>query len=148
MPRARLVFVLVVAAALLGACGNDDGGATTTETTPAASAGNGGGAGDVERYCALTEEGDRVGREAFRDVQKDTNATEKDYERAERKFVEENEQLLDDLQEAAPDEIREDVALLVDSTRARAGLGGEVDEAKAQAAETRTNRFEQQNCEK
>jgi hypothetical protein len=146
VPAARLLIALIVAAGLLGACGDDNGGATTTEgaTTPATTPAAG---GDLERYCALTEEGDRVGREAFREPQKDPNATEEDFEQAERQFVEDNEDLLNDLQAAAPEPIREDVAFLVKATRAGVGQGPEVDQAAAEAAQKRTDRYERENCE-
>jgi hypothetical protein len=128
-------IVIVAAVALVGfGCGDDDG----DEGAPDATA-------SVERYCELTRELDRAGTEIFEDLEKDPNATPKDFEAAERQLVEENKESLEDLQEVAPAEIKNDVAILVEALRARAGLEAEV-RAGAEAAETRIDKFEKPNC--
>ena len=81
----------------------------------------------------------------FEDLEKDPDATPKDFQAAERQLVDENEDSLDELQEVAPAEIKNDVAILVHALRARAGLEAEVP-PDAEAAETRITKFEKQNC--
>jgi hypothetical protein len=128
-------IVIVAAVALVGfGCGDDDG----DEGAQVASA-------SVERYCELTRELDRAGGEIFEDLEKDPDATPKDFEAAERQMVEENEGSLEELQEVVPAEIQNDVAILVEALRARAGLEAEVS-PDAEAAETRIDKFEKQNC--
>jgi hypothetical protein len=128
-------IVMVAAVALVGfGCGDDDG----DEGAPDATA-------SVERYCELTRELDRAGEEFFEDLEKDPDATPKDYQAAERQLVEESEESLDELQDVAPAEIKDDVAILVQALSARAGLEAEVP-PNAEAAETRITKFEKQNC--
>ena len=127
--------VIVAAVALVGfGCGDDDG----NEGAPAATV-------SVERYCELTRELDRAGGEIFEELEKDPDASPKDFEAAERQMVEQNEGSLEELQQVVPDEIKDDVAILVEALRARAGLEGEVS-PDAGAAETRIDKFEKQNC--
>ena len=132
-----LALVLALAASILVAvgCGDDDEGADESAAGP-----------DVERFCELSAEGDRAGEEAFRDLENDPQASKADFEAAEREFVESNQALFDELVEVAPEEISGDVDTLIASVRARAGLGPEVDEAEAGAAEKRVTAFEKQNC--
>jgi hypothetical protein len=115
-------------------CGDDDGDEGAPEATAS-----------VERYCQLTRELDRAGGEIFEDLEKDPDATPKDFKAAERQLVEENEGSLEELQEVVPDEIKDDVAILVEALRARAGLEADVPPG-AEAAETRIDKFEKQNC--
>lgn len=128
-------IVIVAAVAVVGfGCGDDD----RDEGAPDATA-------SVERYCELTRELDRAGGEMFEDLEKDPDASRKDFEAAERQLVQENEQSLEELQDVASAEIKDDVAILVEALRARAGLEAEVP-PDAEAAETRVTKFEKQNC--
>ena len=128
-------IVMVAAVALVGfGCGGDGG----DEGAPDATA-------SVERYCELTRELDRAGVKMFEELEKDPDATPKDFKAAERQLVEENEHSLEKLQEVAPAEINDDVAMLVEALRARAGLEAEVP-PEADAAETRIIKFEKQSC--
>ena len=61
-------------------------------------------------------------------------------------MVEENEGSLEELDEVAPDEIKDNVAMRVQALRAQAGLEAEVS-PDAEAADTRIDKFEKQNCE-
>lgn len=127
-----VTIVIVAAVALVGfGCGDDDGDEGATAS--------------VERYCELTRELDRAGAEMFDDLEKDPDATPKDFEAAERQLVEENEESLEEIQEVAPAEIKDDVAVLVEALRARAGLDAEA-QPDAEAAETRIDKFEKPNC--
>jgi hypothetical protein len=129
-------FAVVIASALmLGTigCGDDD-----SEEAPEATA-------SVERFCELSRELDRAGEEQFEALEEDPNATREDFEAAERELVEENEDALEEIQEAAPAEINDDVAVLVEALRARAGLADEMP-SDADEAERRINGFEEENC--
>ena len=143
----RLLSLILLALALgaaLPACGDDDdddggGGGADTGTQPAVA--------DVGRYCELTKELDEAGNEAFRELEQNPNASEEDFERVEREFVESNQEKIDELVRVAPEEIREDIGVLLAGLRSRAGQGPEVDEDQEQAAERRVTRFEDENCE-
>ena len=125
---------IVAAVALVGfGCGDDDG-----DGAPAATA-------SVERYCELTRELDRAGGRTFEELEKDPEATPKDFQAAERQLVEDNEESLEELQEVAPVAIKDDVASLVHALSVRAGLEDKVPQ-DAEAAETRITKFEKQNC--
>jgi hypothetical protein len=134
MPMLRTsAAVLALASALaLAACGGD-------EDEPAARPAAATAAGDADRYCALARE------EHFAGLGED--ATPEQFERAERSFVERNAATLDELERAAPAEIRRDVRTLLAGMRQRAGLEGpEVSERAASAAEGRIKAFERRSC--
>ena len=100
---------------------------------------------DAERYCALTREMDAAGTKFFARLEKE-NATAKDFEAAERRFVERFAPQFEAIAEAAPAEIRTDIEILLAGQRQRAGLGGSVDQAEASAAERRVLRYERREC--
>jgi hypothetical protein len=133
----RRVFAagLVLLAAALTGCGDDDSG----DGEPAAQA-------DVGRYCKISKQLDRAGQKQFEELEQDPNATPKDFAAAERRLVEENEDLLAELQQVAPNEIREDVAVLIASLRARAGITEGPAPKKTAAAEKKITSFEKANC--
>ena len=139
----RLLSLILFALALgvaLPACGDDDddNGVDTGARTAVA---------DVGRYCELTKQVDEAGEETFRELEQDPDATEEDFEALEREFVETHQEELDEIVRVAPDEIREDIDVLIAATRSRAGLGPEVPESESEAAERRVNAFEEENCE-
>jgi hypothetical protein len=140
MPMLRTpAAVLALASALaLAACGGDD-------DEPAARPAAATAAGDADRYCALARDLDAAGEEHFAGLGED--ATPEQFERAERSFVERNAATLDELERAAPAEIRRDVRTLLAGMRQRAGLEGpEVSERAASAAEGRIKAFERRSC--
>lgn len=130
-----LVLALAASSFLAIGCGDDENGAGEDVAGP-----------DLERYCELSAELDRAGEEAFRDLENDPQATAEDFKAAERDLVEDNEEQLDEIVQAAPEEISQDAETLQASLRARAGLGGDVDEAEAAAAEKRVQAFDKENC--
>ena len=137
MTRFLAVHLAIVALAIpLAACGDDDDG---TDPTSVAS--------DVERYCEIVELLETAGEEEFRELEQDRNATEEDFEAAERSMFESNEELFDELTEVAPEEIRDDVQILIGGIRERAGLSGlEFSNREQNEAEQSIRSFERENC--
>ncbi len=130
---ASLLTALVVG---LGACGGDDDRPARTPiaaSTPSA-----------DRYCALTRELDAAGEQVFGELGGDAGPEE--YEATERDFVERFDGKLDELERAAPAEIRSDAQTLLAAQRGRAGLGEQVDEKAATAAEKRLRAYEKRHC--
>jgi hypothetical protein len=136
MLRISIIIAALLALLALSACGGDDDGEGQDIATT----------GDVERYCELSAELDRAGEAAFGELERDPNATPEEFRAAERELVEGQEAEIQELQDAAPAEIVEDVETLSDALRARAGLGPQVDEAEAAAAERRVQEFEKRSC--
>lgn len=138
----HLTMSAVLAATLaLAACGGDEpnsGRATAPATTAQT--------GDVERYCALVQELDTAGEKFFSGLGED--ASPKEYEAAERRFIEEFQPKLSELEQAAPPQIADDVDTLLASMRDRAGLktATDVTEQEASAAERRIKAFEKREC--
>ena len=102
------------------------------------------GAGDTGRYCELVEELDALGEQIFADVPQD--ASPEEYMRREQMLVEQGAPQLEELEEVAPEEIREDVGVLLDDLRERAATGQSPDAEAAQSAEGRIRAFEEENC--
>ena len=131
-PTRRLYWVAVVsmASVVAVACGDDDDEAS-----------------NVERYCELVQELDNSGSEAFADIEEDGSATEEDFAEAERQFVEAHQDDFDELREVAPDEIADDIDVLLAAQEERAA-GGEQEEVSDEvvAAEERVGAFEDANC--
>ncbi len=135
--RTQLLAALAACALTLAACGDDDDdGAASTTASP-----------DPARYCELSRELDEAGSEEFEALETDPDATREDFEAAERSLVETNEEALSEIQEVAPPEIQDEVATLISSLRARAGLGDEqLDRAAAADAEKAIAAYERENC--
>jgi hypothetical protein len=134
-----VLTLLLLCTFAVAACGGDDdddgGGGDTTASA------------DVDRYCELSKQLDEAGSEAFRELEQDPDATEQDFEQAEADFVRQNEAELDELAQVAPDEIQEDVDVLLAALRGRAGLEETPpDEDAAEEAERALTRFERNNC--
>jgi hypothetical protein len=134
MNRPIITAAALVATLTLAACGAE-------ENRPAAVR-----ADTTERYCALTRAMDAAGSKFFARVERKENATAKDFEAAERRFVRRFAPQLEEIEQAAPTEIRADVQILLAGQRQRAGLGGSVDETQVGAAETRVQAFENRRC--
>lgn len=136
MRKAQMIGSLALTITfLLGACGDDNGGEGDQATGQAAG-------GDVRRYCTLVQELDEAGEQIFADVAQDDPEA---LMAAERRLVEENQDTLEQLEEAAPAEIADDVATYLQGFRARA-QGEPYDEAAASAAEERILEFEEGAC--
>lgn len=129
--RRWMMVGTVVAAAALGAC-SDDG--DDDEAT-----------GDVDRYCELTAELDAAGSEFFADLEADESATDEDYAQAEADFIEAHQDDFDEILEAAPEEIRADLEVLLDAQDRRAE-GDNEPPAGADEAEERILDFEAESC--
>ena len=133
---ALIMLLALLAVLAIAACGGDDDEAAD----PTASA-------DIGRYCELTKELDDAGSEAFRELEQDSEATQKDFEEAEADFVRQHEAELDELAEVAPEEIQDDVPVLLAGLRGRAGLEEQPpDDPELKKAEKAITRFERQNC--
>ena len=124
--------VLLVALGL-SACGDDDRAGSAAGPDP-------------ERYCELVEELEEAGGKAFDAVQADKDATEEDFAAASKEFTEDSEEAFDELIEVAPEEIKEDVEILVASIRGQSGYGEDVPQEEATAAEDRIRSWEEENC--
>jgi hypothetical protein len=135
MPRPTHLLIALALAVGVAACGED-------EAPPRAAA----PAGDPERYCALARQLDADGEQFFSKLGED--ATPKQYETAERRFIERSQAKLAELERVAPEAIGADVRVLLAGMRQRAGLAGpEVSESKASAADERVQDFEAANCD-
>lgn len=91
----RSMVFITLAAIVVGGCGEESGGELAA-------------AGDVERYCRAVQELDIAFREVFDGPR---SVTEQDADELGRELLDENAELIDDLVDAAPIEIREDVQL-------------------------------------
>ena len=143
--RRAAIIIATVATLAIAACGDDDSdtsATSTTTTTPAVAA------ADPNRYCALTRELDAEGESFFADLGED--ATPEEYEAAERRFVTRFAGKLEELEQAAPQEIKSDVAVLLAGQRQRAGLPSStrVDESDGSVAERRIRAWEKRSCER
>jgi hypothetical protein len=136
MTRFIATATVLTATIALAACGSEDPAPQTTAKE----------SGDRERYCALTREMDAAGSKFFARLERKKNATAADFEAAEKRFIERFAPQFEEIERAAPAEIRDDVRILLAGQRARAGLGGGVGEAEASAAEERVLRYERRRC--
>ena len=142
--RRPAVIVAAVLTLALAACGDDDedtGAAGSTATATVAAA------GDPDRYCALTRELDAEGEQFFAGLGEDAKPEE--YEAAERRFITRFAGKLQQLDQAAPQEIKRDVGTLLAGQRERAGLptATKVEESEGAAAEARIQAWEKRNCQ-
>lgn len=126
----RWAGLLVLVAAVVGACADD---------------GDDDAAGDVNRYCELTAELDAAGSEAFAALEGDESATDEDYAQAEADFIEAHQDDFDAILDAAPNEIRDDLQVILDAQERRADGNDEPIEG-ADEAEERILDFEDANC--
>jgi hypothetical protein len=136
----RSATLLTVAIALVAVgCGDDDDEARTVSRSNAS----------AERYCELTQRLDAEGEKFFARLEKSAeNPTPADFQAAERRFIETFADSLRKIETAAPDAIEDDVRILLEGQRVRAGLAPKdaVSEAEASDAEERVRAFEKRRC--
>lgn len=132
--RARNGACLALLVLTMGAagCGDEEDG------QPAAAA------GDVERYCELTAQLDRAGEEAFKGLSEES--AESDLRAAIRRLLDDNRDAIDEIQQVAPPEIREDVATFVEGQEQAAEVGEKAFTQEVQDAEKRITAFEKREC--
>lgn len=135
----RTTHLALFAATVLAGCG-DQTQDTVATPRPAASE-----VASADRYCAVTRELDSAGERHFSSLGQD--ATAREYEAAERSFVESQAAKIAELQAAAPPEVAGDVRILLAAQRERAGMDSEaVGQKAATAAETRLRAYEKERC--
>lgn len=123
MRRLASVAALVVVAAAGFACGGDDDELTA----------------DERRYCELTAEVEAKGEEAFADLGED--ASEDETAAAQKAFIDDVEDELDEMVKVAPEEIAEDVKAYNAFVKAQM-RGEETEEASDEAI----LEWEEENC--
>ena len=138
--RSAAIITATFIALGLAACGDDDDKRATTTTATVVAA-----AGDAGRYCTIARQLDTEGEKFFAGLGED--ASPKQYEAAERRFVERYADTLSELERVAPAEIRSDVAVLLAGQRERAGLTTTTTpEAQSSASEKRVQAYEKRSC--
>ena len=127
--RAIATGVLVLAAVGLGACGDDDDNESAS--------------GNLERYCELA----RTLAEPPEDIDFDT-ATPEELTSAIKQHFSENSANIDELEDVAPDEIADDIAVYARVARHIAETGdiSEFDTAENAPAIRRQENFDQDKC--
>lgn len=102
--------------------------------------------GDPDRYCRLVNQLETRGQKAFAGLGRD--AAPADYRRAERRFVQANSELLDSLEPAVPEQLRDDIRTFVTAMRQRGGLeqAGTVTQRDASQAERALLEYERGAC--
>ncbi|HWI07407.1 MAG TPA: hypothetical protein VNT54_07805 [Solirubrobacteraceae bacterium] len=142
MLRTSLTALAVALAALLSlaGCGDDDDDDKAARQAATAAV------ADPARYCTLTRELDADGERFFAALGRD--ATPKQFEAAERRFIKASQPKLDELRRVAPRQIAGDVQKLLAGMQQRAGLepAAPVSEAQATAAEERIRAYEKRTC--
>ncbi len=150
--RMRTIRLLPSFAVLLlaTACANDSSTSSSTDK-PAQSATTSSAPApapapyDPQPYCEITQQLEKAGERAFSGL--DRNATSMDYEAAERAFVLDNADLLDELVAMAPPELTDEITTFLTAMRQRAGLEGSGVTARAATeAEEKLLEFEKQHC--
>jgi hypothetical protein len=139
--RKILIPLFLTALLFSVACGDDDGGGDT-----AAGDSSGGDSGGADDFCGILLELDQA-QDPTDDL--DENATEQDVEEALRTAFEDLGVQIDDLRDAAPDEIKDDVNTVADAVESFVD-GGSLEELSSDeevtAASTRLDEFEAANC--
>ena len=140
--RRPVIIAATVVTLALAACGDDEGANTAAPSTTGTVA----AAADPNRYCALTRQLDAEGEQFFAGLGEDARPEE--YEAAERRFVARFAGRFEELERAAPQEIKRDVGTLLAAQRQRAGLptAAKVGESQGEAAEQRIRAWETRNC--
>jgi hypothetical protein len=134
--QARAAAMLLCAAVAVGlvACGDDDDSSTAA-------------APDLDRYCELVVELDAASSAVFGELEQDQELSEADIAEAQQQVLDENADLIEELERVAPDEIRDDVELSIESTRARAEEDvTDIPEDDVVDANLRLQKFRRQEC--
>lgn len=120
----RTATTLALTAALLasGACGDDDDG----------------GSASVGRYCDLAGRLDDITDDI------ETGDTAEELSAAVERVLDDNRELLDDLEDAAPDDIKAEVEEAIDAMEKAAG--GDLEAVEAVDSD-KLDKFEQENCD-
>lgn len=100
---------------------------------------------DPQPYCDITRQLEKAGEKAFSTLDRDS--TNAEYEAAERNFIVDNEDLLDELVSAAPAHLTDEVETFLAAMRQRGGLGDSgVTKREASSAEKNVVAWEKKNC--
>jgi hypothetical protein len=140
MRRSRLLHARAAAALLctavavgVAACGDDDDSTTA--------------APDLDRYCELVVELDTASSAIFGELGQDAQLSEAEIAEAQQQVLDENADLIEELERVAPAEIRDDVELSIESTRARAEEDDtDIPEQEVVDANLRLQEFRRQEC--
>lgn len=133
--RASMLLLSATVASGLAACGDDE------DSTAAAP--------DLDRYCELVAGLDAASSAVFGELEQDQDLSDADIAEAQQQVLDENEELIDEMQSVAPDEIRDDVELSIESTRTRAEQEDtEIPEQDVVDANLRLQEFRRQECPK
>jgi hypothetical protein len=141
MKRSRVLHARAAAAMLLcatlavgpAACGDDE------DSTAAAP--------DLDRYCELVVELDAASSAVFGELEQDQDLSDADIAGAQQQVLDENAGLIGELERVAPNEIRDDVEVSIESTRTRAEQEDtEIPEQDVVDANLRLQEFRRQEC--
>ena len=148
--RSTRILLVPVVLALATACADDSSSSRSTATgnqSPAAAETTAvtSETYDPQPYCRTTRRLEKAGEQAFAGLGR--NATPADYEAAERSFILDNADLLDELVATAPADLTDDVETFLAAMRQRGGLeDGGVTQREATKAEKNVLAFEEQRC--
>ena len=133
--RAAATLLCATVAVGLAACGD---GEDSTAAAP-----------DLDRYCELVVELDAASAAIFGEFEQDQELSEADIAEAQQRVLDENDDLIEELERVAPNEIRDDVELSIESTRARAEQEDtDIPEQDVVDANLRLQEFRRQECPK
>ncbi len=147
----RLARLLLIPSVLLlaTACADDSSSAEsiadrTQSSAPAEATAPTSEPYDPQPYCETTRRLEKAGERAFVHLERD--ATHAQYKAAERSFILDNADLLDELVAAAPPDLTEDVETFLAAMRQRGGLEDVgVTQREASIAEERILAFEKEH---
>jgi len=129
--------VLSLSAAIATGCGRDD---DTREAAPAAPP-----RGDLQRFCNANEELQRSADRFFSKRLGRGEPSPAEMKQAHLDFIERSRSQIAEVEQAAPNAVRNEVALVLDGMRAQAGLA-KVDEREVDAADKRLTRYGKEKC--
>lgn len=148
--RPTRILLVPVVLALATACAVDSSSSGSTATgnrSPAAAEATASTSEeyDPQPYCQTTRRLEKAGEQAFAGLGR--NATAADYQAAERSFILDNADLLDELVATAPADLTDDVETFLAAMRQRGGLEDSgVTQRVATKAENKILAFEEQHC--
>lgn len=99
----------------------------------------------MDRYCQLARLLERNAEQQFGRLGKGTSPTE--FREAHVEFIEENQETIRAIPQAAPAQIRDEVKTTLAGLRQQAGEQASVSEADIEAADRKLMAFEQQRCQ-